>query len=54
MILKTLKYKKANMPVIKSIQIFTVIDAAERKAFFERTKRFRMMLQAEIGTINNC
>ena len=41
------KYKKA-YACNKKHPNFTVIDAAERKAFFERTKGFRVDAQAEI------
>jgi hypothetical protein len=45
--LEEYKYKKAYV-CNKKHPNFTVIDAAERKAFFERTKGFRIDAQAEI------
>lgn len=45
--LEEYKYKKA-YACNKKHPNFTVIDAAERKAFFERTKGFRIDAQAEI------
>ena len=45
--LEEYKYKKA-FACNKKHPNFTVIDAAEKKAFFERTKGFRIDAQAEI------
>jgi len=45
--LDTVKYKKA-YACNKKFPVFRVIDAAERKAFFHRTKGYRLDIQAEI------
>ena len=45
--LTNFRYKKA-FACNKKHPNFTVIDAAERKSFFERTKGFRIDVQAEI------
>ncbi|MDY0077324.1 MAG: hypothetical protein RBR87_08620 [Bacteroidales bacterium] len=45
--LSAFKYKKA-YDCNKKHPTFTVIDAAERKAFFEKTNRFRIDAQTEI------
>lgn len=45
--LDTIRYKKA-YACNKKFPVFKVIDAAERKAFYHRTKGFRLDIQAEI------
>lgn len=45
--LSSFRYKKA-FACNKKHPNFTVIEAAERKAFFDRTKGFRIDAQAEI------
>ncbi len=45
--LSSFRYKKA-FACNKKHPYFTVINSAERKAFFERTKGFRIHIQAEV------